>query len=144
MLALAVPTVGAAQPVQTAADVEVGPPPPEGGVPAGNRGGLAKAEAGPAPAEEADDSAAIASATFPLPTLGPVLESVCRRLIDGCGFALIRGLPIERYDQRQAAAVFFGIGAHLGNARPQNAAGHILGHVDRKSTRLNPRHKPNP
>jgi hypothetical protein len=80
-------------------------------------------------AEHADDIAAISSATFPLPTLGPVLESVCRRLIDGCGFALIRGLPIERYDQRQAAAVFFGIGAHLGNARPQNAAGHILGHV---------------
>jgi hypothetical protein len=30
---------------------------------------------------------------------------------------------------REAATAFFGIGSHLGNARSQNAKGHVLGHV---------------
>ena len=47
----------------------------------------------------------------------------------GSGFEVLRGLPIERYSQAEAATIFCGIGAHLGHARSQNAAGHILGHV---------------
>jgi hypothetical protein len=42
---------------------------------------------------------------------------------------VIRGLDVGRFDRRQCAAAFLGVGAHLGNARPQNAKGHILGHV---------------
>ncbi len=80
-------------------------------------------------AKHGEDIAAISSPTFPLPTLGPVLVSLRERLIHGCGFALIRGLPIEGKSQREAAALFFGLGSHLGRARSQNAAGHILGHV---------------
>jgi len=30
---------------------------------------------------------------------------------------------------REAATVFFGLGAHLGSARSQNGKGHVLGHV---------------
>jgi hypothetical protein len=30
---------------------------------------------------------------------------------------------------REAATAFFGLGAHLGNARSQNGKGHVLGHV---------------
>ncbi|MDP6885146.1 MAG: TauD/TfdA family dioxygenase, partial [Rhodospirillales bacterium] len=80
-------------------------------------------------ATHGEDIAAISSGTFPLPTLGPVLVSLRERLINGLGFALIRGLPIERFSRRQAATLFFGVGTHLGRARSQNAAGHILGHV---------------
>jgi hypothetical protein len=47
----------------------------------------------------------------------------------GSGVEVIRGLPMERYDQRMAATIFCGIGAHVGTARSQNAAGHVLGHV---------------
>ena len=36
---------------------------------------------------------------------------------------------MARFDQLTNAAVFCGIGTHLGSARSQNAAGHILGHV---------------
>ena len=82
-----------------------------------------------ATAKHGEDLAGISSSTFPLPTLGPVLLSLREQLIHGCGFALIRGLPIERNNQREAATLFFGIGSHLGHARSQNAAGHILGHV---------------
>jgi hypothetical protein len=49
--------------------------------------------------------------------------------LQGCGFALIRSLPVRQWSRELAAAVFFGLGTHLGNPRPQNSKGHILGHV---------------
>jgi Taurine catabolism dioxygenase TauD, TfdA family len=66
---------------------------------------------------------------FPLPSFGPHLERLRITLIQGIGFEVIRGLPVARYSQEMAAAIFCGIGAHLGSARSQNAMGHILGHV---------------
>lgn len=66
---------------------------------------------------------------FPLPTVAALLNDMSQTLLTGHGFEVLRGLPVDRYDQRTAAAIFCGIGAHLGHARSQNAAGHILGHV---------------
>jgi hypothetical protein len=66
---------------------------------------------------------------FPLPRLAPKLQALRRELLDGRGFALLRGLPVQRWSQAEAAYAFVGLGAHLGNARSQNAAGHLLGHV---------------
>ncbi len=71
----------------------------------------------------------LTSSTFELPTLGPRLRSLRDELTGGRGFALVRGLRIDRYTRLQAAAIFMGVGAHLGNARSQNAKGHVLGHV---------------
>ena len=76
-----------------------------------------------------DDLGAMTSATFPLPKTGAVLADLRRDLIAGIGFRLIAGLPVDRLDRWTAAAIFCGIGAHLGHARSQNAAGHLLGHV---------------
>jgi len=75
------------------------------------------------------DIAEITRADFALPTLGPKLAQALDALLHGRGFVLLRGLPVERYSARAAATAFFGIGAHLGNARSQNAKGHVLGHV---------------
>lgn len=71
----------------------------------------------------------IQQADFPLPGLGAKLQTLQRELIQGRGFALLRGLPVEKYTEREAMTIFFGLGAHLGNARSQNAKGHVLGHV---------------
>lgn len=71
----------------------------------------------------------LAASEFPLPTLGPLLAEMKTELLSGRGFALVRGLPIEGYSPTQCAAIFMGVGAHLGNARSQNAKGHVLGHV---------------
>lgn len=79
--------------------------------------------------EREADIARITEADFPLPTLAPVLADIRAELLDGRGFALLRGLPVERYSMREAACAFYGIGAHLGHARSQNAMGHVLGHV---------------
>ncbi len=66
---------------------------------------------------------------FILPTLAPKLLELREELIHGRGFALLRGLPAANYTEREAAIIFCGLGSHLGLARPQNAQGHLLGHV---------------
>ncbi|MCB1025178.1 MAG: TauD/TfdA family dioxygenase [Acidobacteria bacterium] len=66
---------------------------------------------------------------FQLPTLGVKLRYLRQQLINGIGFFIIRGLPVEKYSERESAAIFFGIGTHIGHARMQNALGHVLGHV---------------
>jgi hypothetical protein len=71
----------------------------------------------------------ITKADFPLPSLGQRLERILAEVVDGRGFALLRGLPVERWTREESAVAFFGIGAHLGSARSQNAEGHLLGHV---------------
>ena len=67
--------------------------------------------------------------TFPLPVFGPVLAEIREQLLNGRGFQLIRGFPVERYSRAQAAAAFFGLGRYLGRAVSQNPKGHVLGHV---------------
>ncbi len=73
--------------------------------------------------------AAITKEDFPLPHFGAHLEDLKNKLLSGLGFEVIRGLPVEKYSHEFAATLFCGVGAHLGSARSQNAAGHILGHV---------------
>ncbi len=73
--------------------------------------------------------AQITAEGFPLPELSKKLKSLQSDLINGCGFALIKGVPVDILTREMAATVFCGIGAHLGAARSQNAMGHILGHV---------------
>jgi hypothetical protein len=58
-----------------------------------------------------------------------VLDTLRKELLYGRGFVLVRGLVIERYTREEQAAMFLGLGAHIGRARSQNAKGHILGHV---------------
>ena len=65
----------------------------------------------------------------PLPNLGPRLQCLLDDVLNGRGFVLIKGLPIERWTKREAAIAFLGIGVHLGNLCSQNAHGHLLGHV---------------
>ena len=71
----------------------------------------------------------IAKDKFPLPHFGRTLAELKDTLLNGIGFAVIRGLPVANYTQEVAATIFCGVGAHLGSARSQNAMGHILGHV---------------
>ena len=64
-----------------------------------------------------------------LPSLAQRLQRILDEVLNGRGFVLIRGLPIERWTRQQAALAFLTIGKHLGNLRMQNADGHLLGHV---------------
>ncbi len=73
--------------------------------------------------------AEINAETFPLPTLGPRLEAMLHDVLEGRGFVLIRGFPVERYSTEEAAMAYLGMGARFGSFRSQNAKGHLLGHV---------------
>lgn len=71
----------------------------------------------------------IGAAQFPLPRFGPALREMREEVLNGRGFALLRGLPVARYSIEERAAIFWGIGVHMGKARSQNGKGHLLGHV---------------
>ena len=75
------------------------------------------------------DIAEIRRGDFPLPNFGPVLDRLRDEILNGRGFVLIRGLPVEGRATADSAAAYWGIGTYLGNARSQNAKGHLLGHV---------------
>jgi hypothetical protein len=77
----------------------------------------------------AADLKTINPTTFPLPTFCTRLAVWLDEILHGRGFVLLRGLPVERWTRRQAAIAFLGIGSYFGNFRPQNANGHLLGHV---------------
>jgi hypothetical protein len=67
--------------------------------------------------------------TFPLPLLAPRLRALRDELVLGRGVYLFRGLPVERWDRWETCAAFYGLAAHMGWHCPQNAKGHVLGHV---------------
>jgi hypothetical protein len=58
-----------------------------------------------------------------------VLGEILRELLEGRGFVLLRGLPVERMTREEQAIAYLGLGAWLGRFRSQNAKGHLLGHV---------------
>jgi len=79
---------------------------------------------------------------FVLPTLGTKLDRIEREVVDGRGFVLIRGLPVGQFDRETVARMYYGIGTRIGDAVPQNAAGHLLGHVrDIGQDPHNPEHR---
>ena len=66
---------------------------------------------------------------FPLPRLGPKLASLQQEVVSGRGFTLLRDVPIQGLTQQQVMLLYWGIGTHWGTAVPQNAKGHMIGHV---------------
>ena len=66
---------------------------------------------------------------FPLPILAGELPAVLDDLETGNGFAVIRGIPPDAFDEEEAEILFWGLMVHLGHPLSQNAMGHVLGHV---------------
>jgi len=75
------------------------------------------------------DLTTVSPASFALPRLGPVLRAILEELLEGRGFILLRGLPVERMSRKEQAIAYLGLGSWLGRFRSQNAKGHLLGHV---------------
>jgi hypothetical protein len=71
----------------------------------------------------------ISRGTFGLGHLAEKLQQVARELRSGCGYYLIRGLPVARYGLDEAAMTLCGIGSHLGRVMPQDSAGRLIHHV---------------
>lgn len=67
---------------------------------------------------------------FPLPAaLSVRLAGMKRDLLHGRGFAIVAGLPVERWGERRSLAAYLGLGAHIGVRGPQSRDGKLVNHV---------------
>jgi hypothetical protein len=66
---------------------------------------------------------------FRLPLLGARLAGIVDRVENGVGFALVRGLPIERFDDEALKVLYWGLGCYFGQAISQNSKGQLLAEV---------------
>ena len=66
---------------------------------------------------------------FKLPKLGVKIVAMGEELLNGRGFALMRGFPVHRFTRWEACAAFHAMGRYMGTSVPQNKLGHIVGHV---------------
>jgi len=71
----------------------------------------------------------LSRADVDMPRVAAKMAGVRHMLEDGIGFALLRGLPRDRYSKADAALIYWILGTQLGDACAQNAHGEMLGHV---------------
>ena len=72
---------------------------------------------------------AISPEDFPLPSFGAALRQLGAELLEGRGFFMLRGFPVDDYARDEQAIAYMGLGSYFGRPRSQNAKGHLLGHV---------------
>ncbi len=67
--------------------------------------------------------------TFPLSNLAVLLGSIRAEILNGKGFILFKGFPVEKWGNHKSAVAYMGLGTYLGYFVSQNGRGHVLGHV---------------
>lgn len=73
----------------------------------------------------------------PVPGLRALMTQVHDDLIDGLGFVLVSGFPVERYDAKDIESLFLALGRLIGTPISQNSYGDLLGHVRDEGKRVN-------
>jgi hypothetical protein len=76
--------------------------------------------------QQRSEAATIKPEDFPLPSFAVTAEEIRRRLRDGSGFVVLRGLPLDDYSEVEARLLYAGFGTHLGKIIPQNLRGDRL------------------
>ncbi|KAL4909219.1 hypothetical protein BDW74DRAFT_78901 [Aspergillus multicolor] len=71
----------------------------------------------------------ISKSNFPLPKLSALLSTLRDDLLNGKGFILFKGFPVEQWGNHKSAVAYMGLGTYLGYFVSQNSRGHVLGHV---------------
>ncbi|KAK5126847.1 hypothetical protein LTR08_004582 [Meristemomyces frigidus] len=66
---------------------------------------------------------------FPLPNMSKFLEVLRTEILNGKGFLLFKGFPVQAWGNHKSAVAYLGIGTYLGYFISQNRFGHVLGHV---------------
>ena len=57
------------------------------------------------------------------------LNKIDNELKNGRGFALMRGIPVHKWDREKIITAYMGVCSFFGNFRVQNKKGHLLGHI---------------
>ncbi|TGO14059.1 hypothetical protein BTUL_0059g00450 [Botrytis tulipae] len=71
----------------------------------------------------------ISQDTFRLSKLSALLASIRAETLNGKGFILFKGFPVEKWGNHKSAVAYMGLGTYLGYFVSQNGRGHVLGHV---------------
>ncbi|QSZ29921.1 hypothetical protein DSL72_004439 [Monilinia vaccinii-corymbosi] len=66
---------------------------------------------------------------FRLAKLSTLLRSIRHEMLNGKGFILFKGFPVEKWGNHKSAVAYMGLGTYLGYFVSQNGRGHVLGHV---------------
>lgn len=61
--------------------------------------------------------------------MSALLNTLKNELLDGKGFILFKGFPVEKWGNEKSAIAYMGLGTYLGYFVSQNGLGHVLGHV---------------
>jgi alpha-ketoglutarate-dependent taurine dioxygenase len=72
------------------------------------------------------EAATLKREDFPLPSFALTAAEIQRRLRDGSGFVVLRGLALHDYSEDEARLLYAGLGTHLGTILPQNLRGDKL------------------
>ncbi|MFQ5566045.1 MAG: TauD/TfdA family dioxygenase [Paracoccaceae bacterium] len=75
------------------------------------------------------DWSRIGRADFPLGDFGAQLAKIADELENGRGIALLRGLPVGRYDAEALKCIHYGLASHLGTPVYQSARGELIGEI---------------
>lgn len=57
------------------------------------------------------------------------LNALRTEILDGKGFLLFKGFPVQQWGNHKSATAYMGLGTYLGYFISQNGFGHVLGHV---------------
>ncbi|MBT5228469.1 MAG: TauD/TfdA family dioxygenase [Proteobacteria bacterium] len=71
----------------------------------------------------------VTAGDFPLGGLEKVVAGWIQEIDYGKGLVFLQGIPVARYTKDDCALIFWGIGAHMGEAQSQSLGGDRLGHV---------------
>ena len=66
---------------------------------------------------------------FPLDDIQDLLDQVSHELMDGRGFLMLRGWPIDQYSLDDIGVMYYGFGVHFGKGASQSVLGDRLGYV---------------
>ncbi|NKB76529.1 MAG: hypothetical protein GKR96_05655 [Gammaproteobacteria bacterium] len=71
----------------------------------------------------------ITKADFPLDSIASSLQRWINEINEGRGLMVLSGFPIENYTKEECSVIYYGLGAHFGEAQSQSSMGDRLGHV---------------
>ena len=77
----------------------------------------------------------LSKSTFVLDDIRDLVERVSNELLDGRGFVLLRGWPVEDFSLEDLGMMYYGFGTHFGKAASQSVMGDLLGYVEDFSQR---------
>ena len=75
------------------------------------------------------DLSQLKPADFPLPTFTAEIAALRSDLVDGYGFKIFEGFPVDRYGLDELRAIYWGLSVHIGTPVTQSKRGDLLGDV---------------